>query len=98
MNRKVVRRPRIVTDAVITKLVKKHNATTRMNKYAKILLKSILISKGVQFFARGDKVRQNQNMSTLMKSHVTLPAQIDEVPDVHFRQARVKSYAFKSLV
>jgi hypothetical protein len=98
INRKVVRRPRVLTDAVITKLVKKKNSKTRMNKHAKILLKNILINKGVQFFAQGDVVRQKQNMSTLMKSHIQLPAQIDEVPDVYFRQARVKSSNFKSLV
>lgn len=96
--RAVKRIPKVITDAVVTKIVRKRSGEVRITKAAKKLLKALLIGRGVLYFAKGDAVREKHNMSTMMDTHITLPEQIEAVSDLHFRQFRKKASTFQSLV
>lgn len=80
--KKAKRKNRLITDAVVDKILKKSGPSIRMSGAAKRVLKSALVTKGLVYFKRGDKVRQAQNMSTLMKYHVQLSEELENTWEV----------------
>jgi hypothetical protein len=90
------RKQRVITDSIVTKIVRGQNA--RITFPAKRILKALVISKGVQYFAQGDVARLHQNMSTIMPQHLDVNKNMQKVPDVHFNVLKKKSTQIKSLI
>lgn len=95
--KKAKKKHRIITDAVVEKILKKSGGSVRMSGAAKRLLKSALVNKGLQYFKRGEKVRESLKMSTLMKDHVQLSRELEVSFDL-LPQGITKHQPLKTLI
>ena len=89
--------PKVITDAVIRKLLRKRYPSARITKSAVHTLKALMIARGVHTIEKANVIRVNSNMQTLMDSHMVLAKRVDDVNDMLFRQMRKKRKNVESL-